>query len=82
MVEKERRKSGEARIANALKRELRPAQQITLADLEGFGWELKFVRRPLFQEPVAVVFDPDHKRFAVLQEDGTLNENPGFDIRK
>jgi hypothetical protein len=79
-MEKERRKSA-ARIPNALKRELNAAQQATLVDLERFGWELKFVRRPLFREPVAVVFDADRSHFAVLQADGTLNENPGFDIR-
>jgi len=43
---------------------------------------LKFIRRPLFQDPIAVVFDSERKHFAVLEPDGTLNENPGFDIRK
>ena len=50
--------------------------------LEQFGWELKFVRRKPFQPPVAVVFDGDRKSFAVLEPDGSLNENPGFDIRQ
>ena len=36
----------------------------------------------MFQESVAVIFDPDRKNFAVLQKDGSLNENPGFDIRR
>lgn len=66
---------------SVMKRELNEDQRLTLAELEGFGWELKFIRRPLFQESVAVVFDSDRKRFAVLEADGTLNENPGFDIR-
>ncbi len=50
--------------------------------LEQFGWELKFVRRKAFQPPVAVVFDGDRKHFAVLEPDGSLNENPGFEIRQ
>ncbi len=66
---------------SVMKRQLNDDQLLTLAELEGFGWELKFIRRPMFQEPVAVVFDSDRKRFAVLEPDGTLNENPGFDIR-
>ena len=81
MDKKERRKSAD-RISNALKRELNEAQLMTLCGLEPYGWELKFVRRPMFQQSIAIVFDADRKSFAVLEADGTLNENPGFDIRK
>ena len=42
----------------------------------------KFVRRKPFQPPVAVVFDGDRRNFAVLEQDGSLNEHPGFDIRQ
>jgi hypothetical protein len=80
-MEKERRKSARA-PAPPSNRELNAAQLAALADLERFGWELKFIRRPLFQQPVPVVFDPDRKHFAVLTADGTLDEHPGFDIRK
>jgi hypothetical protein len=62
-------------------RELNAVQAAALAELEHFGWELKFVRRPLFQEPVPVVFDPDRTHYAVLRADGTLDEHPGFTIR-
>jgi hypothetical protein len=77
----ERRKS-ELKLSNALKRELNADQRMALAELEKFGWELKFIRRPMFQQPVPVVFDSDRRHFAVLQADGSLDENPGFDIRK
>jgi len=56
-------------------------QRMTLVELEHFGWALKFVRRPLFQPSIPVVFDADRKRYAVLETDGSLNEQPGFDIR-
>jgi hypothetical protein len=82
VVDKERRKGDESQIVNALKRELNDEQRIALADLERFGWELKFIRRPMFQESVPVVFDPDRTHYAVLEKDGSLNEKPGFDIRK
>ncbi len=78
--QKERRNA--SRIATALKRELNESQLTTLYGLERYGWELKFVRRPMFQQSIAIVFDADRKTFAVLEADGTLNENPGFDIRK
>lgn len=81
MTEMERRKALKE-LSNVLKRELNEAQLGTLQGLEHFGWELKFVRRKPFQPPVAVVFDGDRKKFAVLEVDGTLNENPGFEIRQ
>ena len=76
----ERRKATRE-LSSVLKRELNDAQLSTLQGLEQFGWELKFVRRKPFQPAVAVVFDGDRKKFSVLELDGTLNENPGFEIR-
>lgn len=70
-----------ARAGRELKRDLNDEQLLTLNELERFGWELKFVRKPPFQPSVPVVFDADRKQFAVLEPDGTLNESPGFTIR-
>ena len=81
MNEIERRKV-QKELSLVLKRELNDAQRDTLQSLEHFGWELKFVRRKPFQPPVAVVFDGDRKKFAVLELDGSLNESPGFEIRQ
>jgi hypothetical protein len=81
MTERERRRV-EGRPSQALKRELNEAQKIALAELERFGWELKFIRRPMFDQPVPVVFDSNREHFAVLNLDGSLNEKPGFDIRR
>ena len=69
-------------LSSVLKRDLNDAQLSTLQGLEQFGWELKFVRRKPFQPPIAVVFDGDRKNYAVLEADGSLNENPGFEIRQ
>ena len=77
----ERRKV-QKELSMVLKRELNEAQRDTLRSLEAFGWELKFVRRKPFQPAVAVVFDGDRKKFAVLELDGRLNESPGFEIRQ
>jgi hypothetical protein len=77
----ERRKA-EGRATITLRRDLNQDQQIALAELEKYGWELKFIRRPMFQQPVPVVFDSDRKSYAVLLPDGTLDHNPGFNIRK
>jgi hypothetical protein len=80
MTEAERRKLASAHQGR-LKRELNDNQLTTLSSLEHFGWELKFIRHKLFQDPIAVVFDGGRAKFAVLELDGSLNESPGFDIR-
>lgn len=75
----ERRKVAK-KAQSLLKKELNDLQQIALIDLERFGWELKFIRHRL-HVAVPVVFSSDRKKFAILDEDGELNENPGFEIR-
>lgn len=80
MPEKERRKAPPP-PSRALERLLNPAQIDTLRSLESFGWELKFVRKPLFQPAVPIVLDGDRKSYAVIEDDGSLNENPPFKIR-
>lgn len=66
----------------ALRVGLTPAQLRTLETLEHFRWTLKFVRRPMFLDPVPVVVDREGKRYAVLRPDGTIDESPGFRIRE
>lgn len=80
MAGKERR-SANPRPPARLLRELNEAQRLTLTSLEKFGWELKFIRHPLFLPAVPVVFDPDHRKFAVLEDDGSLNEDAALKLR-
>jgi len=71
------RRSTTRTASSALKRELNELQMHTLHTLERFGWELKFVRRDEGGK-LAVLFDPDARKYAVLGEDGELDENPVF----
>lgn len=75
------RRDAQAKPTALWRAQLNEAQRMTLHELERFGWELKFVRRRPFQDPVPVVFDGDRRSFAVLTPDGSLDEHPGFDIR-
>ena len=75
------RRSTMTQLSRTLRRELNEAQIDTLAGLERFGWELKFIRKPLFKESVPVIFDGDRKVVAILEPDGKLNEHPPFHIR-
>lgn len=81
MQDRERRKGAAPAGARALEKDLSFDQVVTLRDLERFGWELKFVRRPPFQPPVPVIFDPDRKHYAVIRPDGTLDEAETLTIR-
>lgn len=75
------RRKGEKPIPNDLRSALNEAQLIALPALERFGWELKFVRRPLFQDPLPVVFNADGTTVGVLEEDGRLNLDVDVQIR-
>ena len=78
--ERERRKPA-APDPCALRAGLTPAQLVTLDALEIFKWRLAFVRRPLFQAPIPVLFDKDDSRHVVILEDGALDEHPTLRLR-
>ncbi len=78
---KEKRK-GERPIPDNLEDLLNVMQQITLGEIGKFGWELRFVRMPLFQEAVPVVFSGDGDQIGVLEEDGRLNLQPNIEFRR
>lgn len=80
MNDRERR-SDTTPTSQELRKLLNEDQLMTLRELERFGWELKFIRRPPFQEMIPVVFDGDRKSFSILRVDGTLEDNPGIAIR-
>ena len=76
-----RRKRAPACDPVALRDGLTPAQLTTLEAMEIFRWRLAFVRRPLFQAPIPVLFDKDETRHVVIREDGTLDEHPTLKLR-
>jgi hypothetical protein len=80
MPARERRNPGNARAAE-LRAALTPAQRRALETLEHFGWTLKFVRRPMFLDPVPVVVDRSGERHAVLEPDGSVDENTTLRLR-
>ena len=79
-MERERRK-GMAPVPEKLYEVLNDAQLLSLNKLEGFGWNLEFIRRPLFQEVIPVLFHPDTNKYGILNDDGTLNAQPEIQVR-
>lgn len=55
---------------------LNEVQRLALHSLENFGWQLAFIRRPLFVAPMIVVKNSEQSKFAVLEEDGSVNLSP------
>lgn len=78
---RERRKAQDQEDEARLKAGLTAPQLATLQTMEQFQWTLRFVRRPMFLAPIPVLFNRDDSRYAVLEEDGSINETPGFKIR-
>lgn len=50
-------------------------QQTALKILGNFGWQLKFIRRPLFREPT-VVLSRSAYTFGILERDGRIHDIP------
>jgi hypothetical protein len=80
MQTRERRKDATCSSIE-LRGQLNPDQRETLNELERFGWRLQFVRQPLFLPSTVVVFDTESRIYGVLEEDGTLNQQPELHLR-
>lgn len=75
------KRKGEKPIPEHVKDYLNTAQLAELHTIESFGWQLKYIRRPLFQEPVVVVVNADGSSIGVLEDDGRLNLEPDIELR-
>lgn len=75
------RRVGAVAVPDNILAELTEMQHQTLARLEGFGWAVGFVRRPLFQEQVVMLFDPSGREHAILNEDGTIDKTSDIPVR-
>ena len=75
------RRTGQVAIPEDIRTRLNVLQHQTLKRVEGFGWSVGFVRRPLFQDQVVVLFDPTGRQYAILHEDGSLDRESDTPIR-
>lgn len=79
-MQNDKRKGGQA-IPENLRQVLTAAQAKTLEDIKPLGWKLKFVRRPLFMEPIPVVSNASNDQIGILDPDGKINIDTGFQMR-
>lgn len=80
MTTPERRRDEIQRLA-LLRAELNPAQQDVLTMVEGLGWKLAFVRKPLFQNVVPVVHHAGKNQYGVLRDNGDIEIDPTLNVR-
>ena len=80
-MDQDKRKGNEPVPHNAIEM-LNEMQVLALRQIEGFGWRLQFIRRPLFQDPVPVVVDSEGKKIGILEEDGRINMEPDIKVRE
>ena len=78
----EEKRIGDTPIPVNMKNYLNDAQLAELRSIEKFGWSLKYIRRPLFQELVVVVANPDGRSIGVLEDDGRLNLESDLETRE
>jgi hypothetical protein len=75
------RRTNQTPIPDEIKKLLNSRQLAAFHQSIYFGWRLGFVRRPLFQEPVFVVYNSDHDLIGILDSDGHINTDVALDIR-
>ncbi|RLA46658.1 MAG: hypothetical protein DRR06_04520 [Gammaproteobacteria bacterium] len=77
---KDKRKDSEP-IPDNMDKFLNELQRFSLQRLTGFGWEIHFVRRPLFQEPVIVMRNTSDSHVGILEANGEINMSPDIEVR-
>ena len=76
------KRSNDKPVPDNINEYLNEAQSAELHHIESFGWTLKYIRRPLFQERVVAVMSPDGTSIGILEEDGRLNLESNIDTRE
>ena len=75
------RRCGKEPVPAHLEDVLNEVQLLELRRVEAFGWSLRFIRRPLFQDVIPVVHSPDTGSYAILDIDGIINRKPDIRFR-
>lgn len=75
------RRGAQKAVPIDLGRYLNESQLLALHSLESFGWQLWFVRRPLFMQPIVIVSNSESTQHAQLEEDGSVNLKSPIHLR-
>ena len=78
----EEKRTGKSSGLDDLEAVLNEAQLLMLGKMRELGWELKFVRRPMMEDTVPVLFHPDGSEYGILESDGSLNTQTNISVRE
>ena len=82
MESSEDRRVSDSPALSELKSLLNSEQLLSLRKIEQFGWELAFVRRPMFESAIPVVSSPGGDQFGILDSEGELDLNTKIQLRR
>ena len=75
------RREGKPAVPDDLERYLNKNQLNAYQSMTNSGWRMYFVRRPMFQHPMAVMINHEGTRIGVLEEEGHVDLNPSLELR-
>lgn len=75
------RRHGKPAVPPDLKDILSQEQMRTYHTMQGCGWRMYFVRRPLFQEPTVALINNEGTRVGVLEQEGHFDMEPLLELR-
>ena len=75
------KRTGKNAIPEPLYKLLNNKQLESLKSLSDEGWEVCFVRKPLFGLRIIVLHNPVENEYAVLNEDGSIDTGPELKVR-
>ena len=81
MVMDQEKRKGRKAIPDNFRKLLNRDQKEALNPLKKFGWEICFVRMPLFQPLVVALHNNIANRYALLLEDGGLDLKTNLKVR-
>ena len=64
-----------------VKKILNRKQLNALIESQHFGWRLKFIRSPLFQYPVPVLYNAEIDKVGILDPDGHMKFDVKLELR-
>ena len=76
------KRTGQLAVPDNLQDWLNDTQMQILRKIEGLGFKLIFMRRPVFQDPIPVVINDKGNKIGILETDGRLNMEPDLELRR
>jgi len=80
-LQKKDKRKGQPPIPKNLKDFLTEDQIMSLNSISHFGWEVLFIRRPAFQDPVVVLINSDGRSIGILGDDGKIQVDTDIVLR-